>query len=148
VQVSGSQWSEAHAAAGALASSCGGALIHPYEGVCTWEGHASLVTETAAQLPHAAAGLPGAAAAALAAGGAPGAMVASVGGGGLLMGVLMGAERVGWRDETCLVAAETRGADCLAQALAADALVTLPGTAHSFDATLPLVKKGTTLLSF
>jgi L-serine/L-threonine ammonia-lyase len=46
------------------------------------------------------------------------------------MGVLMGAERAGWRDETCLVAAETRGADCLAQALAADALVTLPGTAR------------------
>jgi L-serine/L-threonine ammonia-lyase len=128
-QVEGAQWSEAHAAAGALAAACGGALIHPFEGEATWQGHASLVAETAAQLPHAAAGAPGAASAALASGGAPGAIVASVGGGGLLMGVLRGAEAAGWLATTTVVAAETIGADCLAQALAADALVTLPGAA-------------------
>ena len=127
VQVEGAQWAEAHAAAGVLAAACGGALMHPFEGDATWRGHATLVAETAAQLPHAAAGVPGAAAAALAAGGAPGALVASVGGGGLLMGCLLGAEAAGWRDQTELVAAETVGADCLAQALAADALVTLLG---------------------
>jgi threonine dehydratase len=89
-----------------------------------------MITETAEQLPHAAAGLPGAAAAALARGEAPGAIVASVGGGGLLMGVMRGAEQAGWRNDTHLVAAETHGADCLAQSLAADELVTLPGAAR------------------
>jgi L-serine/L-threonine ammonia-lyase len=101
--------------------------MHPFEGADTWRGHATLVSETAAQLPAAAAGIPGAAAARLAQGGAPGALVASVGGGGLLMGCLLGAEAAGWRNVTEIVAAETHGADCLAQALAADALVTLPG---------------------
>lgn len=136
VVVSGSCWDEAHAHAQTL----GGALVHPFEGQSTWEGHATLVAEAAAggQLAAAAAGVPGAAR--LAAGGPPGALVAAVGGGGLLMGCAIGLRAEGWwppGDDggggavsgapaaTLLVAAETEGAACLAASLAAGRAVTL-----------------------
>ena len=57
----------------------------------------------------------------------PAAIVASVGGGGLLMGVLRGVDRNGWGESVRVVACETHGANCLAAALDAGELVTLPG---------------------
>jgi L-serine/L-threonine ammonia-lyase len=52
-------------------------------------------------------------------------VVVAVGGGGLLCGVLLGMQRVGWGDVPVL-AVETTGAASLAAAIAADTLVTLP----------------------
>ena len=121
----GSCWAEAHRHAESLP----GALIHPFlpfKGTDTWTGHASLVTECAEQLPVAAAAAGASPALSrLAAGGPPGALVCSVGGGGLLMGCLLGAASVGW-DATHVIAVETAGAACLAAALAAGRVVTLP----------------------
>ncbi len=122
----GAHWAEAHAHAGTLAANSGGELIHPFEGQDTWDGHASVMDEIRTQLPvvAAASGVSGA----LEPGtGAPGALLVSVGGGGLLLGALRGRDAAGWASSTTIVAAETVGADCLAQALAAGQLVTLPG---------------------
>jgi len=83
------------------------AYVHPFDDPLLWEGHASLVDEVVQ------AGL------------RPDALVCSVGGGGLMLGMLEGLRRNGLHD-TALLAVETRGADSLAQALAADAPVTLP----------------------
>lgn len=79
-QVHGAQWADAHVRAERVAAGSGGALVHPFEGADTWDGHASLVEECAAQrralLGEGAARLP------------PAAVLVSVGGGGLLLGVL------------------------------------------------------------
>lgn len=55
----------------------------------------------------------------------PDVVIASVGGGGLLNGVLLGMQKVGWSDVPC-VAMETEGADCLNASLKAGTLVTIP----------------------
>lgn len=55
----------------------------------------------------------------------PDVVIVSVGGGGLLNGVLLGMDAVGWSDVPC-VAMETDGANCLNAALQAKKLVTLP----------------------
>lgn len=55
----------------------------------------------------------------------PDVVIASVGGGGLLNGVLLGMQKVGWSDVPC-VAMETEGADCLNASLKAGKLVTIP----------------------
>ena len=52
VVVAGSQWSEANAAAVTRAEESGGALIHPFEGEDTWDGHSSLVDEIAEDLKN------------------------------------------------------------------------------------------------
>eukprot|EP00793_Prasinoderma_coloniale_P002181 PRCOL_00002689-RA len=111
VTVHGSQWAEANAFAEKVCAERNGAMVHPFEGEATWDGNASLVDEIKEQL-----------------GGAePAAIVASVGGGGLLMGVLRGVDRNGWGESVRVVACETHGANCLAAALDAGELVTLPG---------------------
>jgi L-serine/L-threonine ammonia-lyase len=106
VVVHGASWSEAdawlreHLPADA-------AYIHPFDDPLLWTGHATLVDEIAA------------------AGVRPGAVVCSIGGGGLMCGVIEGLRRNGLGD-TAVLALETRGADSLAQSLAAGELVTLP----------------------
>jgi L-serine/L-threonine ammonia-lyase len=88
-----------------LSATC--AFIHPFDDPLLWEGHASMIDEVAA------------------AGVRPDAVVLSVGGGGLLCGVVEGMRRHGW-DQVPVIAVETAGAESLAAALAADALVSLP----------------------
>jgi L-serine/L-threonine ammonia-lyase len=83
------------------------AFIHPFDDALLWEGHATMIDEVAR------AGL------------TPDAVVLSVGGGGLLCGVVEGLRRNGWSDVP-VIAVETAGADSLAQAMAARALVQLP----------------------
>jgi L-serine/L-threonine ammonia-lyase len=86
-----------------------------------------MVAEIAAQLPSVAAA---AGCSRDVAHAPPGCILASVGGGGLLMGVLRGCAAAGWTQQaeaTLVVAVETVGADCLAQALAAGRVVTLQG---------------------
>ena len=106
VVVHGASWAEADAyLRERLAAD--DAYIHPFDDPLLWEGHASLVDEIAA------------------AGVRPDAVVCSVGGGGLMSGVVEGLRRNGWGTVPVL-ALETRGADSLAQSLAAGELVTLP----------------------
>lgn len=72
------------------------------------EGHESIITESAAQLPR-----------------KPDVVITSVGGGGLLNGVLQGMSRVGWEDVPVL-AMETVGADCFNESVKAGKIVTIP----------------------
>lgn len=107
VTVHGSVWDEADVEARALAARTNAAYVSPFNDPVLWDGHSTLVAELAA------------------AGVKPDAIVLSVGGGGLLCGVMVGLDRLGWHDVT-VVAVETEGADSLAQSIAANRLVTLP----------------------
>ena len=125
VVVAGKQWSEANEAALERAAATGGAMIHPFEGDDTWEGHSTLVDEIKEDL-----------------GRKPAAIVTCVGGGGLLAGCLRGVERNGWRDDVVVVAMETIGADSLNASMRAGELVTLPAitsVAKSLGAASPSV---------
>eukprot|EP00435_Cladocopium_sp_Y103_P019583 s23_g4.t1 len=103
VMVHGSVWDEADRKAREVVEERQGA----YES--TWRGHATLVEELQRQLPS-----------------PPDAIVTCVGGGGLLMGILQGVE-VGWKLRSSrVIACETVGANCLAESLEAQELVTLP----------------------
>lgn len=105
VVVHGQSWMEANEHLMSLRQPTD-AFIHPFDDPLLWDGHASMITEAAAQGPK------------------PDAVVLSVGGGGLMCGVLHGMHAVGWHDVP-LVAAETNGADSLNAAVAAGRLVTL-----------------------
>lgn len=103
----GAVWDEAHQFALALAEERGAAYVHPFDHPLLWDGHATLIDEVCA------AGLDF------------DCVVTAVGGGGLLAGIVDGLRRNG-RAEVPVFALETRGADSLAQALAAGELITLP----------------------
>jgi L-serine/L-threonine ammonia-lyase len=105
--VHGASWQEANDLALAELGPTD-AFIHPFDDPLLWEGHATLVDEVAQATP-----VP------------PDAVVLSVGGGGLLSGVLQGMHRHGW-GHVPVVAAETQGADSLAQAVAAGERMVLP----------------------
>ena len=106
VIVHGASWAEADAYLRGLLTPTD-AYIHPFDDPLLWTGHASLVDEIAT------------------AGVRPDAIVLSVGGGGLMCGVIEGLRRNGW-DDVAVLAVETRGADSLAQSLAAGERITLP----------------------
>lgn len=108
--VHGASWQEANALAQSLLGPTD-AFIHPFDDPLLWQGHGTLVDEVA----HAAATT----------GWVPDMVVLSVGGGGLLCGVLDGLQRNGW-GHVPVLAAETEGADSLAQALTAGERITLP----------------------
>jgi L-serine/L-threonine ammonia-lyase len=65
-------------------------LVPAYDEPILWEGHASMIEETARQLPQ---------------GVKPDAVVCCVGGGGLLGGVIVGCKSVGWDDGECILLA-------------------------------------------
>ncbi len=101
LSLAGSVWDEAHAAATDYTHSRpGAALVHPFDEPEIWQGHATMIRESAAQMPQ------------------PDAVVLSVGGGGLLAGVLEGMHQVGWQNVP-VWAVETEGAASYHQALAA-----------------------------
>lgn len=108
VVVRGGHWAESNAFAETLVEesrSSGGSkavLIHPFDMPDLWEGHSTLVDEVREQLPE---------------GVTPSAIFASVGGGGLLMGILQGVKRAGWREDVKVVPCETFGANALALSL-------------------------------
>jgi L-serine/L-threonine ammonia-lyase len=106
VLVHGASFQEANALALSMVGEHD-AFIHPFDDPLLWTGHASMIDEVART------GL------------RPDAVVLSVGGGGLLSGVVEGMQRHGWHDVP-VIAVETEGADSLAQAMAAGALVELP----------------------
>eukprot|EP00039_Didymoeca_costata_P030278 m.28745 g.28745 ORF g.28745 m.28745 type:complete len:312 (-) comp8030_c0_seq1:1960-2895(-) len=105
----GSQWSEAHAHAQALAADLNAHLVHPFAEETTWDGHSTIVDELVEDMPE-----------------PPDALVTVCGGGGLLMGLLRGLQRAQWSHIPTVVV-ETKGADSLAQSLQKKELVTLPG---------------------
>ncbi|KAJ3522750.1 hypothetical protein NM688_g8829 [Phlebia brevispora] len=76
-------------------------MVPAYDDPLIWEGHASMIKETARQLPP---------------GTKPDAVVCCVGGGGLGAGVMVGCKAVGW-DDVPLIAMETHGSNCFYQAL-------------------------------
>jgi L-serine/L-threonine ammonia-lyase len=102
----GASWDDAHSRAVELAAEPGTTYVHPFDDPVIWDGHATLIEETAEQ------GL------------VPGVVVVAVGGGGLLCGVLEGMHRVGWRD-TPVLAVETEGAASFRASVEAGRLVTL-----------------------
>ena len=107
VIVHGASFQEANALAQSMVTGSD-AFIHPFDDPLLWQGHASMIDEVAA------------------AGVKPDAVVLSVGGGGLMCGVIEGLRRNGWSDVP-VVAVETIGADSLAQSLAANERIELPG---------------------
>ncbi|HEX5786226.1 MAG TPA: pyridoxal-phosphate dependent enzyme [Burkholderiaceae bacterium] len=108
--VHGASWHEANELAQSMVGEAD-AFIHPFDDPLLWDGHATLVDEVAQA--RAATGFE------------PDAVLLSVGGGGLLCGVVQGLHRNGWAGVPVL-AAETRGADSLAQSVAAGQRVSLP----------------------
>ena len=107
VRCEGRVWDDANAAALELAQAPDTAYIPPFDHPLLWEGHASLVEELARQCDE-----------------APDAILVAVGGGGLLLGVLEGLRRVGWR-HTRVIAAEPEGSASLAPSLAQGKVVEL-----------------------
>ena len=89
----------------------GGVYVPPFDHPDIWKGNATVVEEVVGDMRE---------------DGLPDVLVCSVGGGGLLNGLVEGIEAVpGWKP--AVLAVETKGADSLAQALAAGELITLPG---------------------
>ncbi|KAF8514045.1 tryptophan synthase beta subunit-like PLP-dependent enzyme [Gautieria morchelliformis] len=78
----------------ALAQNDRSILVSAYDDVSLWRGHASMIQEMSSDLDV-----------------KPDAIFCSVGGGGLLAGIMVGCEMVGW-DDVPIVALETNGADC------------------------------------
>lgn len=116
VRVVGKNWNEANEAALALAADDPQAFfVHPFNQPSTWEGHASVVHEIAEQLQDE-----------FGVSRRPACLVTVVGGGGLALGIALGLRERGWNDVPVLCM-ETRGADCLNQAVKAGRPVTLPG---------------------
>ncbi|RUS84806.1 hypothetical protein EGW08_007421 [Elysia chlorotica] len=108
VIVRGSVYDEAKKHATTLSEKPGALYVPAFEHPDLWEGHASLVVESARQLEH-----------------TPDAVITSVGGGGLLNGIVQGMRQVGWQ-HVPLVAIETDGAHAFNAATQAGTLVTLP----------------------
>ena len=97
-----------------------GVYVAPFDDERVRRGNATMIPEIERQLKELdnGAGFEG---------GRPDAVICSVGGGGLFSGLEMGILERGWEGSVPLLAMETKGADSLAQALAAGKPVTLPG---------------------
>ncbi len=89
--VHGNDWDDAHVYATQLAEETRSAYVHPFDDPVVWRGHSTIIPEI-----HQA-------------GVTPGVIVVSVGGGGLLAGLIMGLQEIGW-GHVPLVAVETEGA--------------------------------------
>lgn len=99
VIVHGAAWAQANELAQSLLDETT-AFLHPFDNPLLWTGHATVIDEV------------------VRAGAEFDAVILSVGGGGLLSGVVEGLERNGL-SHIPVIAVETEGADCLAQALTA-----------------------------
>ncbi|KZS90112.1 tryptophan synthase beta subunit-like PLP-dependent enzyme [Sistotremastrum niveocremeum HHB9708] len=100
VQVVGKNYVEAFAAAVAhVARDPDAVMVPAYDHPTVWSGHGSMIEEIAAELPN-----------------PPKAILCSVGGGGLLGGVLVGCDKVGW-ENVPVVALETHGSACFYHSL-------------------------------
>lgn len=91
VMIQGENWNASDIHARALSTPSDVAYIHPFDDPIIWEGHASIIQESAEEMTK------------------PDAVVVAVGGGGLLSGVLEGLHAVHW-DDVPVIAVETDGA--------------------------------------
>jgi len=108
VIVHGDVWDEAHKqSVERVKQEKESELVHPFDHKEIWEGHATIITESAQQIKK------------------PSAVICVVGGGGLLCGILQGMHQVGWTDVP-LFACETLGANSFAESVAHGELITLP----------------------
>lgn len=107
LQVHGTAWDDADSYARDLCREQNGFYAHPFDDALIWDGHASMIHESAADAPR------------------PQAVVVAVGGGGLLCGVLQGMHDVGWHDVP-VYAIETDGAASYRLALEAGTPQALP----------------------
>jgi L-serine/L-threonine ammonia-lyase len=95
VHVGGINWNAADAfAQEALAADPAAVYIPPFDHPIIWDGHSSIVDELHSDLGEIKK---------------PDVIIASVGGGGLLHGLQLGLQRIGWDSSTCLLAVETEG---------------------------------------
>ncbi|KAI0693711.1 tryptophan synthase beta subunit-like PLP-dependent enzyme [Cytidiella melzeri] len=102
----GDSYQQALAAAeDAVAAEENAVLVPAYDEPLLWEGHSSVIEETAQQLPQ---------------GAKPDAVFCCVGGGGLLGGIIIGCKAVGW-DDVPIVAMETHGSNCFYQSISLNA---------------------------
>ncbi|XP_038053783.1 L-serine dehydratase/L-threonine deaminase-like [Patiria miniata] len=109
VIVHGKVWDNANEYALKLSEEIDGSIIiHPFDHPDVWEGHSSIITECATELPS-----------------KPDAVVLCIGGGGLFCGVVQGMQKAGWHDVP-IIAMETKGADSYNASVVAGELVTLP----------------------
>ncbi|KAL8581220.1 hypothetical protein ACOMHN_038320 [Nucella lapillus] len=108
VEIQGKVWDDANQYALEQSKKPGCEYIPPFDHPDIWEGHETIVTESAAQLSR-----------------KPDVVVTCVGGGGLLNGVLQGMSKAGWEDVP-IIAMETEGADRLYQSVSAGKIVRLP----------------------
>ena len=114
VHVKGANWNEADAyARESLAKDSSAIYIPPFDHPLIWEGHSSIVDEIESSFQQ--RGLISS---------PPDAIVLSVGGGGLLRGVQLGLERLGWK-HTEILAVETEGAASFHAAIKGNAVVRL-----------------------
>lgn len=102
----GENWNAADEKARTIAEEENLGYVHPFQHPLLWEGHATVIEECAGEMEE------------------PDAVVVAVGGGGLLKGVAIGMEKVGWNNAT-IVACETEGAASYKAAVDADELVRL-----------------------
>ncbi|KAF9428375.1 hypothetical protein BGZ94_002593 [Podila epigama] len=110
VEVAGEAWDEADLRARAIiaADPCA-VYIPPFDHADVWEGNSTMIPEIKAQLGDIV----------------PDAIVCAVGGGGLMNGVILGCQEVGW-NKVPLLTMETYGANSFQQSILAGKLVTLP----------------------
>ncbi|KAG0347738.1 hypothetical protein BG004_007076 [Podila humilis] len=102
-------WDEADMRARAIvAADPHSAYIPPFDHASVWEGNSTMIPEIKEQLG----------------GVVPDAIVCSVGGGGLINGVILGCQEVGW-NKVNVLALETDGANAFQQSVVAGELVTL-----------------------
>jgi len=106
VIVEGNVWDETDEYASDFSKKVNGLYVSPFEHPLIWDGHATIIDETAEEIEK------------------PDAIVLSVGGGGLFCGVNEGLQRNKWQDVP-VIAVETDGADSLSASLKAGELVTL-----------------------
>ncbi|KAI1297114.1 hypothetical protein EDD11_007224 [Mortierella claussenii] len=110
VEMEGEAWDEADIYARSIVANDPHAVyIPPFDHPDVWEGNSTIVPELKTQLD----------------GIIPDAIICSVGGGGLLNGIILGCQEVGW-NKVPILAVETHGSNSFQQSVLAGELVTLP----------------------
>ncbi|ORZ27577.1 tryptophan synthase beta subunit-like PLP-dependent enzyme [Lobosporangium transversale] len=110
VEMHGEAWDEADLRAKSVVADDPHAVyIPPFDHPDVWQGNSTMITELKAQLG----------------GIVPDAIVCSVGGGGMMNGIILGCQSVGW-DKVPLLTVETHGSNSFQQSVLAGELVTLP----------------------
>lgn len=106
VEVFGNVWDEAHQYASQLSEKMDAVYVSPFDDPLLWSGHSTIIDECVQQMEQ------------------PDTIVVSVGGGGLLLGILEGMKRNGWKG-TRVITTETNGAASFYESWYAQKLIEL-----------------------